>query len=131
MKRYHVITMNLAILLVMITSACSGQGQEEEWNMEPLSVIFSYQPETPAAGSEVELSVEVLQGDEKVDDASDVQFEIWPEGVDDHQFVPAEAKGEGVYSLNWTFDEPGRYYVMYHVTARDFHSMERMEINVE
>ncbi len=125
------ILMIITGLLLMITTACSGQGQEEEWNFEPLTVIFSYQPVTPAAGTEVELSVEVLQGDEKVDDASDVQFEIWPEGVDDHEFVHAEAKGEGVYSLKWTFDQPGRYYVMYHVTARDFHSMERMEINVE
>lgn len=44
--------------------------------------------------------------------------------------VPAEHQGVGVYSIKERFHEAGQYFVIYHVTARDMHVMEQVEIPV-
>ncbi|MBO8170336.1 MAG: FixH family protein [Bacillaceae bacterium] len=121
----------LIFIVVFLLAACNQQ-EQIEFNTEPLTVEFETDPaQDLQSGQPVEMTVVVYQGDELVDDASDVQFEIWPEGQDDHEFIPAENKGEGRYSITRTFEEPGLYYVMYHVTARDYHNMERMELNIK
>ncbi|EGL82768.1 hypothetical protein CathTA2_1707 [Caldalkalibacillus thermarum TA2.A1] len=48
----------------------------------------------------------------------------------DHDMLEAEHAGDGLYQLEISFDEPGTYYVMYHVTARGYHDMVRHEIEI-
>lgn len=86
-------------------------------------------PENVKAGQEVAIQVTVTQEGEPVNDADDVQIEIWKVGADadDHEFIVAEKTGDGVYSINKTFREPGEYKVMYHVTARGTHVMKSAE----
>jgi hypothetical protein len=86
-------------------------------------------PEDAKAGEEVSIQITVTHEGEPVNDADEVQFEIWKKGApkDDHEMMDAEKTGDGVYSVKKTFREPGEYKVMYHVTARGSHVMEPAE----
>jgi hypothetical protein len=42
-----------------------------------------------------------------------------------------DPQGEGRYSTQIVFPNAGRYHVMYHVTARDMHAMDKAELIVE
>jgi len=111
-------------------------------------------------GSEVIISVEVTQGGQEVEDAGEVKFEIWHESEAEqpstsnhgssetkqsthhgqvknmqnyhskHEMIEAEHQGNGMYSIRYSFEKEGTYYVMYHVTARDMHSMTTHEVEV-
>lgn len=47
------------------------------------------------------------------------------------EVIPAEHKGDGVYSIEQTFGQEGVHFVMYHVTARNYHAMKAEEIHVQ
>lgn len=66
-------------------------------------------------------------------DAEEMQFEVWKEGQIDDQHEKVDGKideEEGIYFLNKTFAEPGKYYIIAHVTARGMHNMPKVEIEV-
>ncbi|MBO8162875.1 MAG: FixH family protein [Brevibacillus sp.] len=124
-----------AILLAVIalTAACGNQETHDQAGQEgmlPIEVSSSIVPESPQAGETVTFSVTVKHGDQAVDDAKEVRFELWREGQDEHEFVDASGKGEGVYTAEKSFSVPGTYYMMYHVTARGFHSMDKQSFTV-
>ncbi|MFY0546265.1 FixH family protein [Brevibacillus sp. H7] len=122
--------------LVMIVIAglllLAGCGTEEQ-SFEPagpIEVALSIQPEAPTLHENATFSVTVTQNGALVDDAKEVKFELWKEGQEPHEMLPAQPQGQGVYSVQKAFAEPGTYYVMYHVTARDFHSMKKQTFTV-
>lgn len=86
-------------------------------------------PEDAKAGEAVSIQITVTHEGEPVNDADEVQFEIWKKGAskDEHEMMDAKKTGDGVYSVKKTFREPGEYKVMYHVTARGSHVMEPAE----
>lgn len=100
-------------------------------------------PEKPAilevkieAADHIELNKEttiacvVTYGEEKVDDADEVKFEIWKHGSEKHDMLKAKNEGSGKYSVTKTFTEPGTYSVVAHVTARNMHNMPKKDIIV-
>jgi hypothetical protein len=87
-------------------------------------------PQKIELNQEINIQSVVTQGDETVSDASEVVFEVWESGSDDHEMIDASNEGNGVYSINKTFIKEGIYYVVSHVTARDMHSMPKEEIVV-
>ncbi|MBP1933166.1 FixH family protein [Ammoniphilus resinae] len=122
------------ILLIGLTGCGNGEEstpQDPAAPPAPLTVEFQSSPEPAIVDQPVTLQVTVTQGSEKVSDANDVQFEVWQEGQEQHKMVPAENRGEGIYALEVAFSETGKHYVMYHVTARDMHSMSQREIDVQ
>lgn len=59
--------------------------------------------------------------------------EIWKEGKadDQHEQVSGKLdKEKGVYYAEKVFDEPGKYNVIAHVTARDMHNMPKIQLEV-
>lgn len=82
-------------------------------------------PEEAEPGDEIEIEVLVMQGEEKVDDAGEVVFEVWKEDEEeDSEMVEADLPGEdGVYSIDFTFEEDEAYFVQPHITARGMHVM--------
>ncbi len=96
----------------------------------PLAVTLQVTPSTPTAGEPVSFAVDVRQGTEMVDDADEVKLEVWKQGSDDHLFLEPTLMSPGLYRLDKAFAEPGTYYVMYHVTAREFHSMDKQMFTV-
>lgn len=127
--KFPILTM---MILLLITGCSAEQPKPAESEMPlPLSVSFQVEPMLLKTGEVATIQVEVKQGDELVDDADQVEFEIWKENQEKHDMVPAENKGKGIYSIMERFHEPGTYFIMYHVTAHDQHTMKEMQIVVE
>ena len=129
----------ISILSVAVALAACGQdnGNEaennstaEETQVETLDVALDT-PENVEKGEKVTFTATVTQGEEKVDDADEVMFEVWKEGSkEESEMIEASHDGDGVYSADKQLDEAGKYFVQSHVTARDLHTMPKNEIMV-
>lgn len=128
MKRY---LLSLLCLLCLLAAACGKDNQEAALpSSEPIDAAFTMQPSEPAKGEAITFSVKVTQNGSPVDDAKEVKFEWWKDGQQQHVTIPAALQADGVYTAQQTIDEPGSYYVYYHVTARDFHNMQKVAFTV-
>lgn len=122
----------LIVLFALLLSAC-GQAEEEnnaaqDQAMEPIDVQLEG-PEETGLNETVTFKATVVQGEEPVDDADEVEFEIWKDGLkDDSEMIQATHEGNGVYSIETMFAEDGVYTVQSHVTARTMHSMPKQEV---
>ncbi|WP_025786216.1 FixH family protein [Sporosarcina sp. D27] len=134
MKKRH-----LAISTALIAVLATGCGQndtdvnaseDEEVVVEPITVELTV-PETGEAGQAIQLAAAVTQGDEKVKDASEVEYEIWEDGKkEDSWKIKSNQKTDGLYEAEAKFEHDGLYHVQVHVTARDMHTMPMKEITI-
>jgi len=120
----------MAIFLLL--AGCSqgeSQSSEEEKSVqkiEPLKVELTIQPEKIDSGQEVTFQATVSQGGEKVEDASEVKFEIGQDGSKgEPEMLEGSDEGNGLYTVKKSFEEAGQYYVVAHVTANGVHTMPR------
>lgn len=123
----------LAILGGGMTAAgCSSQQDNAARQpLAPIRVNYSTAPESPVKpGTTVKIAVTVQQNGELIKDAQEVEFEIWKDNQEKHETVKAKQAPSGEYYVERQFPEEGTYYVMYHVTARDVHNMQKKEIKV-
>ncbi len=130
MKYYAII---FAIMLLI--SGCGTTEEKQESNSTvdefvPISVDISIYPSPIEVNKEVTFEATVIQGNEKVVDASDVEFEIWKEGEENHEKIKSEQQEDGIYSIKKTFADIGTYHVIAHVTARDMHTMPQRDFDV-
>lgn len=123
---------SLSILIGGFTiSGCSAQDDAARQPLAPIKVNYSTSPESPVkAGTTVKIAVTVQQSGELVKDAQEVEFEIWKDNQDKHDKVKAQQSSSGEYYIERQFTGEGTYYVMYHVTARDVHNMQKKELKV-
>ncbi|MCA0988698.1 FixH family protein [Guptibacillus algicola] len=133
MKKISILLSMLCLFLVLAACGQNDNTDKEESGAsepQPLEVSLDT-PETAEKGQELTFSATVTQGDEAVEDASEVMFEIWKEGdKDNSEMVEAEHEGEGVYSIKKTLEEDGTFVVQSHVTARDLHTMPKNKVTV-
>lgn len=122
-----------AILLgILLLAAC---GEEDDsagagMNIHPIETAFN-SPETAEPGESLTLSVTVTHGDDLVEDADEVIYEVWQSGFrEDGEMLTAEHAGEGVYEAETSFDEEGLYFIQAHTTARRLHVMPTQELIV-
>lgn len=129
----------LATITIIVLAACGTDKINEEASesngnksdeVKPLNVKIETVPETLEPGKVTTIQAKVTHGDENVNDATEVEFELWKEGADEHQKIEAEQQGEGYYSIQQRFEEKGVYYVIAHVTARDMHNMPQKKLVV-
>ena len=116
-------------IIVVICSALillAGCGKEDEIP-KLLNVDLTVEPTNGEKNEPVTFQAKVTYGEEEVEDADDMSFEIWLANSENHEKVAATHKGDGIYELVKTFDEEGTYYVYAHVTARDMHNMPKKE----
>ena len=117
---------------ILLLGAC---GEEDDsagagMNVHPIETVFNSSG-TADPGESVTLSVTVTHGDDVVEDADEVIYEIWQSGFrEDGEKLPAEHVGEGVYEAETIFDEEGLYFVQAHTTARRLHRMPTQELIV-
>lgn len=123
----------MAVLAAVLLLA--GCGEEEDtsgagMNLNPIETTFN-SPETAEPGAEMTLSVTVVQGEELVEDADEVVYEVWESGHrSDSEMLTAEHIGDGVYEAETVFEEEGLYFAQAHTTARRLHVMPKQEITV-
>ncbi|MBM7648680.1 hypothetical protein JOC78_001626 [Bacillus ectoiniformans] len=133
MKKIWMIAISILLLLV---AGCSGEESQKEKAPEKKEKIVSpldvkiQMPEEIVPNQEVKVEAHVTQGDKKVEDASEVKFEVFKSGVKETEMIKGEHQGEGIYSMNKVFEEEGSYSVVAHVTARDLHSMPKKDFQV-
>lgn len=110
----------------------SNDSENSENASDPVALDVALDtPETAGKGEELTLAATVTQGEEAVEDADEVMFEIWKDAdKDNSEMLEATHKGKGVYSVTKTFEEDGTYFVQSHVTARDLHTMPKNKITV-
>lgn len=126
---------NRLLMFVAMTAlvACGGNGSDQDAASDqdveellPLEVEILTESDAFEPGVAGEIEARVWQGDENIDDADEVVFEIWKDGHEDEsENLDGESVGDGIYSLAYTFEEDGVYYVIAHVTARDMHTMPK------
>lgn len=97
--------------------------QEKNISTDPLKVDIDMPDKLPL-NQESLLKARLTQGKEHVDDAQEVQFEIWKENhKKQSEMIDAKLEKEGVYTAKKTFQEDGIYYIQAHATARGMHVM--------
>ncbi|QSS99644.1 FixH family protein [Pontibacillus sp. ALD_SL1] len=87
-------------------------------------------PQTVKAGKEVTLTGH-LQQDEAPVKGAEVQFEIWKEDSEKHNYVDATEPKDGEYQAAYTFDEAATYHVKLHYKKDDMHDHKEKTINVQ
>ncbi|AMA73365.1 MULTISPECIES: FixH family protein [Aneurinibacillus] len=122
-------------MLLLIVWGGIGCGQnstpEERQKPVPVEVSLTIMPESVKEKQPVKISARITQKQRPVNDAEDVKFEIGQENQEKKQMIAAKKTGDGVYSITYTFDKAGQYYIMYHVNAGGMHNMNKVPVNVQ
>ncbi|NCU18547.1 FixH family protein [Pallidibacillus pasinlerensis] len=140
----YVKNLRAVVLLIFVVFLISGCDQKQEVSSstgdaeenidempEPLNVELIL-PEKAALGESIEIKAHVTQGEENVDDAYEVVFEIWVENdKENSEMIDYTEYRDGIYSIKKVFEEPGVYHVQSHVTARGMHIMPTKQVIVE
>ncbi|MCD5324284.1 MULTISPECIES: FixH family protein [Pontibacillus] len=87
-------------------------------------------PENVKSGEEVTLTGH-LQHDEAPFKGAEVQFEIWKDGTDKHNYVEATEPKDGEYQATYTFDEAANYHVKLHFKKEDLHDHKETTLTVQ
>lgn len=122
--------LSLLILALLVVSACGtkdNQNQAEKELPEFVEVKLTVTPEHGQANEPIIFEAKVTQGEENVEDADEVKFEIWRANDVNHDKVKIEHAEDGIYRLEKSFAQEGTYYIISHVTARDMHTMPKKE----
>jgi hypothetical protein len=124
----------LIIVFVLATLAACGKGEtlNEDVNVMPLplDVKLTVTEQVEVDGT-IKMAAVVTQGDDKVDDADEVEFEVWEEGKkDDSVKIESTNDKDGMYTAETSFDHDGLFHVQVHVTARGLHTMPKKEVTV-
>lgn len=124
----------LMVGLVLATmAACSNDKPKNvvvDETPQPIIVDLTVTEEVEVNGP-VNMAAVVTHGDEKVEDADEVVFEIWEEGKKDNSVkIESVNEKDGLYTAETTFDHDGLFHVQVHVTARGLHTMPMKEVMV-
>jgi len=132
MKR--IVWFSLVVFSLLFLAACGASDDNEEITADDLKMLevdFEL-PETASVGDTVELQATVTYGDEVVEDADEMVFEVWLEdNEDDSENFEGVHQGDGVYTAETTFEEAGTYEAYAHTTARELHTMPLKSIEIE
>lgn len=110
-------------------ASASQKVKDQEESLQAVEVAIVL-PDHIKTEEQTKISAKVTQGDENVDDALDVLFEIWKDDQEDHDRIEGKHQKDGIYTVEKKFTEPGTYYVISHVTARGMHVMPKQEFQV-
>ncbi|WP_088041309.1 FixH family protein [Bacillus sp. EAC] len=122
--------LSIVLACITITAGCSNDKVEKQTVEKPVEVNLLLPTTGINVKKEITFRAEVTQNSKVVSDADEVQFEVGKTGEDSMAMLDAKHGADGIYSANYTFTDPGDYYVVAHVTARDQHSMPKKDFIV-
>src|SRR5690625_3172500 len=111
--------------LVILLIGCSDRSNDQMGDIElvPLEVEFIV-PESVAVAESIELKAIVTYGEDPVEDADEVVFEVWEKGNrEDGEMIEGKHEGDGIYVAEVVFDNDGIFEMYAHTTARNMHTM--------
>ncbi|MBS4209296.1 FixH family protein [Bacillus sp. FJAT-50079] len=119
-------------ILTLVLAACgSNENNSGEEDVPEILEVELITPEVADVGETVLLQSIVTQGEEKVTDADEVEFEVWEEGKkEEGEMLEAKNNQDGTYEVDKAFDHDAIYHVQVHVTARGMHVMPKKTITV-
>ncbi|GKV54704.1 hypothetical protein NCCP2222_06510 [Sporosarcina sp. NCCP-2222] len=122
--------------MVMMLVACGASKDKaapdssESEEILPISVELTV-PEKAEVNETIVMETVVTQGEEQVDDANEVVYEIWEEGKKEESYkVETSNEGKGLYKAETSFEHDGQFHIQVHVTARDMHTMPEKVVTV-
>ncbi|WP_345243965.1 FixH family protein [Pontibacillus salipaludis] len=121
------------ILLLLVFLAACGSGKEESVASSdgPIQAQILTVPEELTTEQISTLQVKVTQGDQLVDEANKVTFAWGRKGEDPTNNKSSQKQGNGLYSIQHTFDEAGTYVVVAKVEANGQKKEVKEEVEVE
>ncbi|SDK04581.1 FixH family protein [Sediminibacillus albus] len=129
--KFKLLTLMAVILLIAACGQTDNQGTGDDTESPEAIEVELQVPEKADSGEKLSLTAKVTQGSEIVEDADEVEFEIWQEGSkEDSEMIEAGYQEEGIYQIEKTFDQAGSYVVQSHVTARGMHTMPKKTLDV-
>lgn len=131
MKRFLAICTILSAALAL--GACGSDEKPKSTTADEMPEIVEVEltvPETATVGEEVAFTAKVTQGEEIVEDANEVEFEILNTTSQEKEMVEATLNEEKQYAISYTFEKNGTYDITSHVTARDMHTMPNRQVIV-
>jgi hypothetical protein len=120
----------VSILFLAVLTSCSNAANHSDDQPKMLYVELSTKPETGKVNQPLTFEAKVTQGNEKVNDADEVLFEIWRSKDVKHEQITVTHPKNGIYRLEKSFQQEGTYYIVSHVTARGMHNMPKKEFIV-
>lgn len=115
------------IILIFCLTGCAANGQETP---EIVKADIKL-PETLASNQEIIFKVKLTQGNDSVEDADEVTFEIWKANEKEKAvLIEASHDKNGIYKARSSLEAEGVYFIQTHVTARDMHVMPKQQFAV-
>jgi len=100
----------VACSCLVILGACQSESAQKKSGLPEVVEADIQLPEEMEAGQEYPLKVVVTQGEENVDDAEEVVFEMTNLATpDESEKVDAVHDGKGMYSITTSFPKNGTY----------------------
>jgi len=128
-KKIYFIFIYLLVVLLLV-SCSQNEDHKKHGSLEPLKVDLQV-PKSAEIGESIEIKATVKDGEELVQDAHEVLFEIWEEGKKDNSVkIHFKEHENGTYMITYKFDQKGLYHIQAHVTARSTHVMPVTQISV-
>ncbi|MFD3447878.1 FixH family protein [Microbacteriaceae bacterium 4G12] len=93
-------------------------------------VMMHFTADNLKANVATPVKAHVMQKNEPVTGA-EVQFEIWKDGSDKHEYVPAKEGKNGEYTATPTFKEAGSYTMKLHVKKGELHAHTEQKVEVK
>lgn len=125
------------LLVAMLTAALAACGQtdkntsSEDDVLLPLEVELTVTEEV-GVNEDVQMKAVVSQGEEMIEDADEVVYEVWEEGKkEDSVMIDSVNEKKGVYTATTSFDHDGIFHIQVHVTARALHTMPVKKVVVK
>ena len=131
MKRKFGLLVGVFMLAMMAACGKEETIKEDDTGVPlPLDVQLTVTEQVDVNGI-IKMAAVVTQGDDKVDNADEVEFEVWEEGKkDDSVKIESKNDKDGLYTAETSFDHDGLFHVQVHVTARGLHTMPKKEVTV-
>lgn len=103
-KMHHAMIL-FSLLWLSACPSTGGEAVQEEQSYSVLEVYLQI-PDELAVNDEAELKLLLTQGEGRVTDADEVEFEIWKaHDREERDWEEAEHEGEGIYAVNRTVEE--------------------------